>query len=80
MRKDKELPDFESSLDELEKIVQRLESGDLSLDNSLKDFERGIELTRSCQDALKKAEQKVQKLIDKDGQLGFDLFETPSDQ
>ena len=80
MSKDKILPDFESSLSELEKIVQRLESGELSLDNSLKDFERGIELTRSCQTALKKAEQTVQKLIDQDGQLGFDLFEPPSDK
>lgn len=78
MSKDKELPDFEASLDELEKIIQRLEGGELSLENSLKDFERGIELTRSCQVALKKAEQKVQKLIEKDGQLGFDLFEAPT--
>ena len=80
MAKDKDLPDFEASLDELEKIVQRLESGELSLESSLQDFERGVALTRSCQEALKKAEQKVQKLIEKDGQLGFDLFDPSSEQ
>ena len=80
MAKDKDLPDFEASLDELEKIVQRLESGELSLESSLQDFERGVALTRSCQEALKKAEQKVQKLIEKDGQLGFELFDPSSEQ
>ena len=47
---------------ELETIVQRLEQGDLSLEDSLKQFERGVSLTRSCQAALKQAEQKVQVL------------------
>lgn len=52
---------------ELEAIVGRLEQGDLSLDESLRQFERGIELTRSCQDALKKAEQKVRVLSARPG-------------
>ena len=47
---------------ELEAIVERLEQGDLPLEESLRQFERGVELTRSCQAALKQAEQKVQVL------------------
>ena len=44
--------DFESALEELEELVSRMESGDLSLDESLKAFERGVELTRKCQSSL----------------------------
>ena len=57
--------DFESAMEELEALVERMESGDASLEDSLKDFERGIELTRQCQQALQEAEQKVQILLDK---------------
>ena len=53
---------FEETLEELENLVQRMESGDLGLEESLKAFERGIKLTRACQDALKDAELKVQTL------------------
>ena len=59
--------DFEKSLEELEKLVERMEQGDLTLEQSLKDFERGIELTRSCQKALQEAEEKVRVLMEKDG-------------
>lgn len=52
---------------ELEAIVERLEHGDLPLEESLKQFERGVELTRSCQVALKQAERKVQMLSAKPG-------------
>ena len=55
--------DFEKSLTELEQIVERLELGELSLDESLKQFERGIALTRSCQSSLQQAEQKVEILL-----------------
>jgi len=61
------LPDLEKSLAELEKIVERLEAGDLSLDESLKQFERGVVLTRQCQSALRHAEQKVEILLSKSG-------------
>jgi len=54
--------DFEASLKELEALVERLEGGDLSLEESLKAFESGVTLTRQCRDALEQAEQKVQKL------------------
>ncbi len=60
-------PDLEKSLAELEKIVERLEAGDLSLDDSLKQFERGVALTRQCQTALRSAEQKVEILLRKSG-------------
>ena len=60
--------DFEAAIKELESLVERMEQGDQSLEQSLKDFERGVELTRSCQQALKQAEQKVQKLQEQTGQ------------
>lgn len=54
--------DFETALAELAALVERMEKGDLSLDDSLKTFERGIALTRSCQEALQNAELRVRKL------------------
>ena len=64
--KSDKLPDFETALKELETLVELLESGDLSLDESLKQFKRGVELTRHCQGVLDQAQQTVQKLIDTD--------------
>ena len=61
--------DFEKSLSELEKIVERMEDGEQSLEVSLKDFERGMTLVRQCRDSLASAEAKVQKLIEKNGKL-----------
>ena len=60
---------FEKALEELESIVEDLESGDLSLENSLKSFEKGIKLARQCQEQLSQAELQVQKLIEEDGEL-----------
>ena len=60
------LPDFEKALEELESLVEQLESGELSLDQSLKQFKRGVELTRHCQGVLENAQQTVRKLIDTD--------------
>jgi exodeoxyribonuclease VII small subunit len=68
-------PDFETALSELEALVEKMERGDLSLDESLQQFERGVQLTRSCQQALKDAEQKVQVLLEKDGQITLEPFE-----
>lgn len=65
-------PDFERSLAELEAIVDKLEAGDLSLDESLKQFERGVQLTRACQTALKQAEHKVDILMRKSGTNEFE--------
>ncbi len=67
-QKKQKTPDFETALEELEALVERMENGESSLEDSLKDFERGIELTRSCQTALAEAEQKVEILLKKDGE------------
>lgn len=53
---------FEQSMTELEEIVARLEKGELSLEDSLKQFEAGINLARQCQDVLNQAEQKIEML------------------
>ncbi|AQQ66745.1 exodeoxyribonuclease VII small subunit [Microbulbifer agarilyticus] len=60
---------FESALEELEQLVERLESGDLPLDEALADFERGVKLTRECQQKLASAEQKVKILMEENGQV-----------
>jgi len=59
---------FEKSLEKLEAIVEKMEGGELSLEQSLKAFEEGIALTRSCNTALKNAEQTVKVLIEKNGE------------
>ncbi len=58
----KESPGFEQALAELEQLVAKLESGDLSLDQSLSHFKRGVELTRHCQSILDEAQQTVELL------------------
>jgi exodeoxyribonuclease VII small subunit len=67
--------DFEAAMRDLEEIVERLEHGDLPLEESLKAFERGILLTRNCQSALKDAEQKVEILLKKAGEARVEEFE-----
>ncbi|HEC12512.1 MAG TPA: exodeoxyribonuclease VII small subunit [Acidiferrobacteraceae bacterium] len=66
--------DFEGSLAALEKLVIRLEEGEQTLEQSLEDFEQGISLARSCQKSLKAAEQRVEKLIEKDGEFITEAF------
>lgn len=68
MARKKTAPDFEQSLSELQTLVERLESGELSLEDSLAAFEQGIRLTRECQGALSQAEQKVQILLGQNGE------------
>ena len=66
--------DFEAALEQLEELVASMEDGELSLEDSLKAFEKGIKLTRECQTALKNAEQKVQILLDESSEPeGFEL-------
>ncbi|MEH6558363.1 MAG: exodeoxyribonuclease VII small subunit [Oceanicoccus sp.] len=69
MTKAKKSIDFEEALDQLEELVEDMENGDLTLEESLKAFEQGIKLTRECQSALSQAEQKVQLLIEENGKL-----------
>jgi exodeoxyribonuclease VII small subunit len=57
-----EQPDFEASLQQLEKIVEQLESGDLSLADSLKHFEQGVSLSKQCHAMLDQARQSVELL------------------
>jgi exodeoxyribonuclease VII small subunit len=61
--------DFEQSLQQLEALVTEMEKGELSLEDALKAFEQGIKLTRECQTRLADAEQKVQLLLEEQGQL-----------
>jgi exodeoxyribonuclease VII small subunit len=74
MPKKKSTTSFEDSLAELEQLVSQLEQGDISLEESLKSFERGVTLTRACQKALQEAEQKVQILIEKNGTQTLEPF------
>ncbi len=60
---------FEKALTELEKLVDEMEQGNLSLEDSLKRFEKGIVLSSECQQALQNAELKVKKLIEENGKL-----------
>ena len=64
--------DFEAALEELEQLVERMETGELSLEESLKAFERGVVLTRDCQKALKDAELRVQALTETDAGLSLE--------
>jgi exodeoxyribonuclease VII small subunit len=71
-------PDFETAMRDLEELVERLEHGDLPLEESLTAFERGVMLTRACQTALKDAEQKVEILLKKAGETTVEDF-TPDE-
>lgn len=68
-------PDFEKTLAELEKLVVNLEEGDLSLDESLSGFKRGIELVRQCQSVLDNAQQTVEQLTNIENQESLKPFE-----
>jgi exodeoxyribonuclease VII small subunit len=61
--------DFEQSLAELSKLVEQMEQGDLSLEESLVAFEQGIKLVRCCQKKLAQAEQKVEILLNQEGKI-----------
>jgi len=60
--------DFEAALAELQGIVEKMESGEQTLEESLAAFQRGVELTRACQQGLKEAEQRVEKLVRESGE------------
>ena len=79
-KKEPRTPDFEQALAELEAVVERLEHGELPLEQALTQFERGMALARSCQDALKQAEQKVEILLARSMQAEPVPFETDESQ
>ncbi len=66
---EKPLASFEAGLDELEKIVRELESGDLPLERSLALFEKGMALSQACRKQLEEAESRVELLLKKDGKI-----------
>jgi len=72
-------PDFEQALAELERLVERLERGDVPLDEALRTFERGVALTRHCHACLQAAQQKVEILLKRGGQLAAEPFEEPGE-
>lgn len=71
--------DFEQSLSALETLVNRMEQGDMTLDESLQAFESGIALTRECQERLAAAELKVTRLIEEQGNIRLEAFDSDSD-
>jgi exodeoxyribonuclease VII small subunit len=74
-------PDFERSLARLEEVVRRLENANLSLDEAMKLFEEGVELSRDCQKQLEQAEGRVEVLLKKaDGKLVAEPFEPEAEE
>jgi len=72
-------PNFEAALEELETLVEQMEAGEITLERSLQHFERGIVLTRTCQEALKSAEQKVEILLKNNADAHTQPFDTDRD-
>lgn len=71
------IPDFEKALSELESLVEKMEQGELTLEQSLQHFERGVALTRTCQQALEQAQFKFDQLTDAEES---DASGTPDDE
>jgi exodeoxyribonuclease VII small subunit len=75
-RKDSPNKKFETALEDLEQVVEHLDSGELSLEDSLAAFEKGVGLVRFCNEKLNEVEKKVELLVkDKDGKLQLKAFE-----
>ena len=71
--------DFEAAMRDLEDLVEKMEQGEFSLEESIKQFERGIKLARSCHQALREAEQKVSKLATPDVDSALEPLTVPDD-
>ncbi len=71
--------DFEAAMGELESLVEKMEQGEFSLEDSIKQFERGMQLARTCQRALRAAEQKVLKLAADNNQESLQDFALPDE-
>ncbi|MEC7875850.1 MAG: exodeoxyribonuclease VII small subunit [Pseudomonadota bacterium] len=67
---------FEKTFAELEELLNKMEEGELSLEESLKCFERGMILTKNCQEALSEAEQKVKILLEKNNKNSLEIFDS----
>ena len=80
-RKDPTHKQFESALEELEQVVEQLESGELSLEDSLAAFEKGVGLVKYCNQKLNEVEKKIELLVkDKEGKLQLKAFEELPDE
>jgi len=74
-KKEKELS-FEENLEKLEEIVKNLESGNIPLDDAIDSFNEAMKIAKNCDEKLKKAEEKVNKILNKDGKLeDFEIIE-----
>ena len=80
MAKKPQQPDFEQSLAELESLVERMEEGELSLEESLKTYEQGIKLSRACKQALDRVEQRILVLTEREGEETLEPFEPPANE
>ncbi len=67
---------FEEQIEKLENIVKELEKGDLNLDDSVAKFEEGIKISKECNEILEKAEKKISILVNQDGEIKEENFET----
>ena len=66
---EKKEKNFEENIEELAKIVEKLEAGDVLLDDAIKEFEKAMELAKKCDDKLKTAEEAIHKIVDNDGTI-----------
>jgi len=71
--------DFDNEIQKLEAIVEQMESGELSLEQAMAQFEQGVKITRGCHKALQEAEQKVQVLLEKQGKMVLEPFDVNGD-
>lgn len=74
--KQNDFSNFEHYLNELEQLVERMEQGEQTLEQSLRDFERGVTLAKTCENTLRQAEQRVDQLVKKHGELKLEPFST----
>jgi exodeoxyribonuclease VII small subunit len=79
-KKTSKLPDLEQSLTEINQVIEKMEQGELTLDQSLGQFERGITLVKHCQKILEDAEQKVQILIQNNKQDTLAAYDSADDE
>lgn len=68
----KKIGDFEANLENIDEIIEKLESGELSLENSIKEYEKAMKLIKSSSDILERAEGKIIKVSDENGEITFE--------
>ena len=68
----KKIVDFEANLENIDEIIEKLESGELSLENSIKEYEKAMKLIKSSSDILERAEGKIIKVSENDGEITFE--------